>query len=193
MRPLTLDDNLEITSEYDAAEDAFHVFLGPNLDDTFFVSLEDQPDVFLRRRYWAFRLAGISVKPASGRFGGTSPSAAAMRRLAKTLVARYLPIADSLRVKKQQRPLGDNPWPAWDYDAFQDTLYVDLEPDARCGDYRVARDQPEVVLRHNPGDGRLISLFGERVTRQLGTEMPTDAQLRSLARELIARYAPGAG
>lgn len=192
MRPLTLDDNLEITSEFDAAEDAFHIFLGPNLDDTFFVSLENQPDIFLRRRYWAFRLAGISVKPASGRLGSKSPSEAAMRRLAKKLVARYVPIAESLKVKKRQRPLGEKPWPAWDYDAFQDTLYIDMETDARNGDYRVARDQPDVVLRHDPGDGRLISLFEERVARHLGTDMPTDGQLRALASELVARYAPDA-
>ena len=63
----TLRD-LPFSLEYDADEDVLHVLLEGNGDQASFitwVSLSDNPDVFLRVNEWDRRCLGISLKPAS--------------------------------------------------------------------------------------------------------------------------------
>ena len=64
-------------------------YLEPVVDETFFVNLQHQPDIFMRLRCWGSSLVGVSVKPASVRLGTRAPAPDAMRQLAAGLVAQY--------------------------------------------------------------------------------------------------------
>lgn len=194
MQPGTIDDRLEVTCAYDAGEDALHIFLEPVVDETFFVNLQGQADVFLRLRCWGSRLVGISVKPASLRLGSRTPDNDAMRRLADELVERYGQM-DSEEISRHQYKAShrlDDSDVTWSYEPFSESLYVDFEEDVSGSDNVEADGYPNLHLRHARDDDRIVGLFMILVARYLGTEMPTQGQLRSLAAELVAKYAPDA-
>lgn len=195
MQPRTVDDNPEITIEYDGGEDVLHIFLEPVVDETFFVSLQNQPDIFMRRRCWGSKLVGISVKPASLRLGSRTPGQDAMRRLADELVEQYGQMcADEIsrHQYKAAHILDDDPDVTWSYEPFSESLYVNLEQGVTDLDNVEVEGYPHLYLRHARDDDRVVGLFMVLVGSYLGTDMPTDRQLRALARELIARYAPDA-
>ena len=183
------------TLEYDAGEDALHIFLEPVIDETFFVSLQDQPDIFLRCMVWASEIAGISVKPASLRLGSRAPGPDAMRRLADELVAQYgqMEAAEISRHQyKASHTLDGDPRVIWSYEPFSESLYIDLEQDVEEKDDVEVEGYPHLYLRRAHDDDRIVGLFMIHVAHYLGTDMPTDGQLRALAGELITRYAPDA-
>ncbi len=193
MQPRTVDDNNEITLEYDAAEDALHIFLEPVVDETFFVSLQHQPDIFLRLRCWGSKFVGISRKPASPRLGAKSPAPDAMRQLADELVLQYGRMEReeiSRHQYKASHKLDDYPNVSWSYEPFSESLYINLEEDVSGSDNVGVEDFPNLHLRLARDDDRIVGMFMVLVGSYLGTEMPTRGQLSALARELIARYAP---
>ena len=183
------------TLEYDAGEDALHIFLEPVVDETFFVSLQDQPDIFLRRRCWGSKFVGISLKPASPRLGTSTPGHDAMRRLADELVAQYgqMEAAEISRHQyKASHTLDGDPRVIWSYEPFSESLYIDLEQDVEEKDDVEVEGYPHLYLRRAHDDDRIVGLFMIHVAHYLGTDMPTDGQLRALASELIEQYAPDA-
>ena len=196
MQPRAVDNNLEITCEYDAGEDALHIFLEPVVDETFFVSLQDQPDIFLRRRCWGSKFVGISLKPASPRLGTRAPDHDAMRRLADELVAQFgqMEAAEISRHQyKTSHQLDGDPGVTWSYEPFSEILYVNLRRDIGHTDYVTADDQPDVIVRRDPQENdRVVGFMVEHIPRRFGTDMPTDGQLRVLASELVEKYAPDA-
>ena len=195
MQPRTVDDNIEITLEYDAAEDALHIFLEPVVDETFFVSLQHQPDIFLRLRCWGSKFVGISRKPASLRLGTNVPTRNAMRQLADELVLQYGRMEReeiSRHQYKASHKLDDYPNVSWSYEPFSESLYIDLEEEVSGSDNVGVEDFPNLHLRLARDDDRIVGMFMVLVGSYLGTEMPTRGQLSALARELIARHAPDA-
>ncbi len=195
MQPRTVKDKAEITCEYDVGEDALHIFLEPVVDETFFVSLQHQPDIFLRRRCWGSKFVGISLKPASPRLGTKAPDHDAMRRLADELVAQYgqMEAAEISRHQyKTSHKLDDDPRVTWSYEPFSESLYIDLEQDVEEQDDVEVEGYPHLYLRRAHDNDRIVGLFMIHVAHYLGTDMPTDDQLRALASELIAQYAPDA-
>ena len=195
MQARTVDENLVITFEYDGAEDALHVFLEPVVDETFFVNLQHRPDVFMRLRCWGSSLVGISVKPASLRLGTGVPTQDAMQRLADELVLQYGRMEHeeiSRHQYKASHKLDGYPGVTWSYEPFSESLYVDLENDVSGSDNVGEDDYPHLHLRLARDDERVVGMFMILVGNYLGTEMPTRGQLRALARELVARYAPQA-
>ncbi len=196
MQPRTVADNPEITIEYDAGEDVLHIFLEPVVDETFFVSLQHQPDIFLRLRCWGSKFVGISRKPASPHLGTKSPAPDAMRQLADELVAQYgqmEPDEISRHQYKAVHVFDDDPNVTWSYEPFSEILYVDLRRPIGYTDYVTADDDPDVIVRRDPQENdRVVGFMVERIPRRFGTDMPDDEDLRALARELVARHAPGA-
>ncbi len=190
--------SLEVALEYDNEDDAFHIILQPgrpDIDDSFFVSLKDQPDIFLRCTVWASEIAGISVKPASPRLGSKAPDDDAMRRLADELVAQYgqMEAAEISRHQyKASHTLDGDPRVTWSYEPFSESLYIDLEQDVEEKDDVEVEGYPHLYLRRAHDNDRIVGLFMIHVAHYLGTDMPTDGQLRALASELIAQYAPKA-
>ena len=194
----TLRD-LPFSLEYDADEDVLHVLLEGNGDQAgfiTFVSLSDNPDVFLRVNEWDRRCLGLSLKPASPRLGTRAPDPDAMRRLADELVAQYGQMgADEIsrhQYKASHRLDGD-PGVTWSYEPFSEILYVNLRHPIGLTDYVTADDQPDVILRRDPQENdRVVGFMVEHIPRRFGTDMPDDEALRALASELIAQYAPDA-
>ena len=190
--------SLEVALEYDNEDDAFHIILQPgrpDIDDSFFVSLKDQPDIFLRCMVWASEIAGISVKPASPRLGTSTPGHDAMRRLADELVAQYgqMEAAEISRHQyKASHKLDGDPRVTWSYEPFSESLYIDLEQDVEEKDDVEVEGYPHLYLRRAHDNDRIVGLFMIHVAHYLGTDMPTDGQLRALASELIEKYAPDA-
>ena len=193
----TLRD-LPFTLEYDAEDDVLHVLLEGNGDQAgfiTFVSLVDQPDVFLRVDEWDRRCLGISLKPASPRLGTSTPGHDAMRRLADELVAQYGQMgADEIsrHQYKASHTLDGDPRVIWSYEPFSESLYIDLEQDVEEKDDVEVEGYPHLYLRRAHDNDRIVGLFMIHVAHYLGTDMPTDDQLRALASELIAQYAPDA-
>jgi len=188
---------IPLTFEYDAGEDVLHIFLDGSRDDSGFItyiSLIEQPEVFLRVNQWNSRIHGISVKPASLRLGTGAPSRDAMRQLADELVLQYgrmEPEELSRHQYKASHKLDDYPDVTWSYEPFSEILYVNLRRDIGHTDYLTADDDPDVIVRSNPQENdRVVGFMVEHIPRRFGTEMPTRGQLRALARELVARYAP---
>ena len=184
--------------EYDAGEDVLHVLLEGNGDQAGFitwVSLIDNPDVFLRVNEWDRRCLGISLKPASPRLGTRAPGHDAMRRLADELVAQYGQMgADEIsrHQYKASHTLDGDPGVTWSYEPFSESLYIDLEQGVTERDNVETEGYPNLYLRRACDDDRIVGMFMILVAHYLGTDMPTDGQLRALARELIEKYAPDA-
>ncbi|MCY3907764.1 MAG: hypothetical protein OXF63_11000 [Anaerolineaceae bacterium] len=188
----------EVALDHDSEEDVFHVILQPDrpdLSDSYFVNLGDQPDIFLRRMVWGSRLVGISVKPASIRLGTKAPGQEAMRRLADELVAQYGQL-DADEIARHQydtsHRLDEDSGITWSYEPFSESLYIDLEQGVTDRENHEADGYPHLYLRHACDDDRIVGMFMISVARYLGTEMPIVEQLRALARELVAQYAPDA-
>ena len=190
--------DVPLTFEYDTGGDVLHIFAEGNRDDSgfiTFVSLIEQPDIFLRVNQWNSRIQGISVKPASLRLGSRTPAPEAMHRLADELVAqhgRMEPEELSRHQYKASHKLDEDSGITWRYEPFSESLYIDLEEDVSGSDNVGVEDYPHLHLRLARDDDRVVGMFMISVARYLGTEMPTRGQLRALARELIARYAPKA-
>ena len=190
--------NVPLTFEYDAGEDVLHTFVDGSRDDSgfvTFVSLIEQPEVFLRVNQWNSRIQGISVKPASLRLGTGVPTRDDMRQLADELVlqfGRMEPEEISRHQYKASHKLDGYPDVSWKYEPFSESLYIDLEEDVSGSDNVGVEDYPNLHLRLARDDDRIVGLFMILVGSYLGTDMPTHAQLRALARELVAQYAPGA-
>ncbi len=190
--------DVPLTFEYDTGEDVLHIFMDGNEDHSgfiTFVSLCDQADVFLRVNQWNSRIHGISVKPASLRLGTGTPTRDAMRRLADELVAQYGQMEHEEISRHQYKAvhvLDDDPNVTWSYEPFSESLYVNLEQGVTDPDDVEVEGYPHLYLRHARDDGRIVGLFMILVGSYLGTDMPTHAQLRALARQLIAQYAPDA-
>lgn len=187
----------EIALDHDSEEDVFHVILQPDrpdIRDSYFVSLNGQPDIFLRRTVWGAKLVGISVKPASLRLGTMTPTNDAMRRLADELIARYGQMgADEIsRHQYDTSHKLDDSDITWSYEPFSESLYIDLEQGVEDRENVEADGYPHLCLRHARDDDRVVGMFMILVAHYLETDMPTDRQLRTLARELVARYAPDA-
>ena len=188
----------EVALDYDSKEDVFHIILQPDrpdISESFFVGLSDQPDIFLRRMIWGSSLVGISVKPASARLGTKTPTQDAMRQLADQLVLQYGRMEHeeiSRHQYKASHKLDGYPGVTWSYEPFSESLYVDLENDVSGSDNVGEDDYPHLHLRLARDDERVVGMFMILVGNYLGTEMPTRGQLCALARELIARYAPQA-
>lgn len=188
--------DLPFTLEYDSDADVLHIFMDGNEDHSgfiTFVSLGNNPDIFLRVNEWDRRCLGISVKPASLRLGSRTPGHDAMRRLADELVARYgqmEPEEISRHQYEASHKLDDDSDITWSYEPFSESLYIDLEEDVSGSDNVEADGYPHLHLRYACDDDRIVGLFMILVAHYLETDMPTHAQLRSLARELVARYAP---
>ena len=186
----------EVALDHDSEEDVFHVILQPDrpdLSDSYFVNLGDQPDIFLRRMVWGSSLVGISVKPASIRLGTKAPAPEAMRQLADELVAQYGQMEHeeiSRHQYKASHKLDEASDVIWSYEPFSESLYIDLEQGVTDRENYEADGYPHLYLRHACDDDRIVGMFMISVARYLGTEMPTRGQLRALARELVARYAP---
>ncbi len=184
--------------EYDAGEDVLHIFMDGSRDNSgfvTFVSLIEQPEVFLRVNQWNSGIQGISVKPASARLGTTTPTQDAMRQLADQLVLQYGRMEHeeiSRHQYKASHKLDGYPGVTWSYEPFSESLYVDLEDDVSGSDNVGVEDYPHLHLRLAHDDERIVGMFMVLVGNYLGTEMPTRGQLCALARELIARYAPQA-
>ena len=193
----TLRD-LPFTLEYDADEDVLHVLLEGNGDQAgfiTFVSLIDQPNIFLRINEWDRRCLGISLKPASSRLGTKAPDDDAMRRLADELVAQYgqMEAAEISRHQyKASHTLDGDPRVTWSYEPFSESLYIDLEQDVEEKDDVEVEGYPHLYLRRAHDNDRIVGLFMIHVAHYLGTDMPTDGQLRALASELIEKYASDA-
>ncbi len=198
MPPQPILRNLQFTFEHDSTEDVLHILLDEcrnNSGFVTFVSLVDQPDVFLRVDEWDRRCLGISVKPASPRLGSRAPDDDAMRRLADELVAQYGQMgADEISRHQYQAShrLDGDPRVTWSYEPFSESLYIDLEQDVEEKDDVEVEGYPHLYLRRAHDDDRIVGLFMIHVAHYLGTDMPTDDQLRALASELIAQYAPDA-
>ncbi len=188
--------NLPLTFEYDAGEDVLHIFVDGSRDDSgfiTFISLIEQPEVFLRVNQWNSRIHGISVRPASLRLGTNVPTRNAMRQLADELVACFgqMDAAEIARHQyKASHKLDDYPNVSWSYEPFSESLYIDLEEDVSGSDNVGVEDFPNLHLRLARDDDRIVGMFMVLVGSYLGTEMPTRGQLSALARELIARHAP---
>ena len=193
MQPGIVDENLVITFEYDCTEDALHVYLEPVVDETFFVNLQHQPEIFMRLRCWGSSLVGVSVKPASVRLGTKAPAPDAMRQLAAGLVAQYGQMEHeeiSRHQYKAVHKLDEDSDVTWSYEPFSESLYIDLEQGVTDRENEETDGYPNLCLRHARDDDRIVGMFMISVARYLGTGMPTRGQLRALARELVARYAP---
>ena len=190
--------NLQFTFEHDSTEDVLHILLDECRNNSGFitwVSLVDQPDVFLRVDEWDCRCLGISLKPASPRLGTKAPDDDAMRRLADELVAQYgqMEAAEISRHQyKASHTLDGDPRVTWSYEPFSESLYIDLEQDVEEKDDVEVEGYPHLYLRRAHDDDRIVGLFMIHVAHYLGTDMPTDGQLRALASELIEKYAPDA-
>ncbi|MDE0610563.1 MAG: hypothetical protein OXH77_11735 [Anaerolineaceae bacterium] len=191
--------DVPLTFEYDADEDVLHIFTEGNRDDSgfiTFVSLIEQPEVFLRVNQWNSRIQGISVKLASLRLGTGVPTRKAMRQLADELVLQYgrmEPEELSRHQYKASHKLDDYPYVTWRYEPFSEILYVNLRRDIGHTDYLTADGDPDVIVRSDPQENdRVVGFMVEHISRRFGTEMPTVEQLRALARELVAQYAPDA-
>ena len=187
----------EVALDHDSKEDVFHIILQPERPDireSYFVGLSDQPDIFLRRMVWGAKLVGISVKPASRRLGSQTPDHDAMRRLADELVAQYGQM-DAAEIARHQYDTShklDDSNITWSYEPFSESLYIDLEQGVTDRENIETEEYPDLYLRHARDDDRIVGLFMIHVARYLETDMPTEAQLRSLVRELVARHAPDA-
>ena len=190
--------NDSLTFEYDAGEDVLHIFVDGSRDESgfiTFVSLIEQPEVFLRVNQWNSQIHGISVKPASLHLGTGVPTQDAMRQLADQLVLQYGRMEHeeiSRHQYKASHQLDGYPGVTWKYEPFSESLYIDLEEDVSGSDNVGEDDYPNLHLRLARDDERVVGMFMVLVGNYLGTEMPTRGQLRALARELIARYAPQA-
>ena len=189
---------IPLTFEYDAGEDVLHIFLDGSRDDSgfiTFVNLIERPEIFLRVNQWDSQIQGFSVKPASIRLGTKAPGQEAMRQLADELVLHYgrmEPEELSRHQYKVVHKLDDDPNVTWSYEPFSEILYVNLRRDIGHTEYDPADDQPDVIVRRDPQDNdRVVGFMVEHIPRRFGTEMPNRGQLRALARELVARYAPG--
>ncbi len=198
MPPQPILRNLQFTFEHDSTEDVLHILLDEcrnNSGFVTFVSLIDQPDVFLRVDEWDRRCLGISLKPASPRLGTRAPDHDAMRRLADELVAQYGQMgADEIsrHQYKASHTLDGDPRVTWSYEPFSESLYIDLEQGETERDNVETEGYPNLYLRRACDDDRIVGMFMILVAHYLGTDMPTDGQLRALASELIAQYAPDA-
>ncbi len=199
MPPQPILRNLQFTFEHDSTEDVLHILLDECRNNSGFitwVSLSDNPDVFLRVNEWDRRCLGISLKPASPRLGTRAPDPDAMRRLAEELVAQYGQMgADEIsrhQYKASHRLDGD-PGVTWSYEPFSEILYINLRHPIGLTDYVTADDQPDVIVRRDPKENeRIVGFMVEHIPRRFGTGMPDDEALRALASELIAQYAPDA-
>lgn len=185
--------------DYDEGEDVLHILLDEHGDHSgfiTFVSLVDQTDIFLRVNQWNRQCLGISLKPASLRFGTKAPTRDAMRQLADELVERYgRTDADEIshHQYKASHRLDDYPDVTWSYEPFSEILYVNLRRDIGQTDYLTADDDPDVIVRSDPQENdRVVGFMVEHIPRRFGTDMPTEGQLRALARELIEKYVPDA-
>ena len=185
---------IPLTFEYDAGEDVLHIFLDGSRDDSgfiTFVSLIEQPDIFLRVNQWDSRIQGISVKPASLRLESRTPAADAMRQLAAGLVAQYGQMEHeeiSRHQYKAVHKLDEDSDVTWSYEPFSEILYVNLRRDIGYTDYLTADGDPDVIVRSDPQENdRVVGFMVEHIPRRFGTEMPTRGQLCALARELVAR------
>ena len=190
--------NLQFTFEHDSTEDVLHILLDEcrnNSGFITFVSLIDKPDIFLRINEWDRRCLGISLKPASPRLGTKAPDDDAMRRLADELVAQFgqMEAAEISRHQyKASHKLDGDPRVTWSYEPFSESLYIDLGQDVEEKDDVEVEGYPHLYLRRAHDDDRIVGFFMIHVAHYLGTDMPTDGQLRALASELIVRYAPKA-
>ena len=185
--------------EYDEGEDVLHILLDGHGDQSgfiTFVNLIERPEIFLRVNQWNSRIQGISVKPASLRLGTGVPTREAMRQLADGIVTQYgrmEPEELSRHQYKASHKLDDYPDVTWSYEPFSEILYVDLRRDIGHTDYLTADGDPDVVVRSDPQENdRVVGFMVEHIPRRFGTEMPIVEQLRALARELVAQYAPDA-
>ena len=183
--------DLTISFDHDAARDVLHVMLEPYDGSTYFLSLEGFPDIFLRHADWDNRCVGISLKYVSRHLDAQDPRA--LRQLADRLVAQYAPVCRNASGLMSGRVLNDDPAITWRYYAFGEILYVDLRREIGHTEYDAADDDPDVIVRRDPQENdRVVGFMVEHIPRRFGTDMPDDEDLRALARELIARYAPQA-
>lgn len=183
--------NLTISFEHDTSQDVLHVMLEPYKGSTYFLSLDGFPDVFLRHSDWDNRCVGISLKYVARHLEADAPTAEALRQLAERLVAQHGPVCRSASGLMSRRVLNDNPAITWRYYAFGEMLYVDLRRDIDHTEYDTADGDPDVIVRRDPQENdRVVGFMVERIPRRFGTDLPDDEDLRALARELVARYAP---
>ncbi len=185
--------DLTLSFEYDAGQDVLHLMLEPYSDSTYFLSLEGVPDVFLRHSDWDKRCVGISLKYVSRHLDAQAPRAEALRQLADRLVAQHAPVCRSASGLMSRRVLNDDPAITWRYYAFGEILYVNLRQEIGYTDYVTADGDPDVIVRRDPQENdRVVGFMVEHIPRRFGTDMPDDEDLRALARQLIAQYAPEA-
>lgn len=182
-----------LSFEHDTSQDVLHVMLEPYKGSTYFLSLEGFPDIFLRHSDWDKRCVGVSLKYVSRHLATDAPTNEALRQLADRLFAQYGSVCRSASGLMSRRVLNDNPAITWRYYAFGEILYVDLRRDIGHTDYDTAAGDPDVIVRRDPQENdRVVGFMVERIPRRFGTDMPDDADLRALARELIAQYASDA-
>ena len=191
MTPQAAVRDVETGFRYDPDEDALHVELEPYPDDsTCMDHLEGRPDYFKRCAVWNSRCVGIAVKPLSRHLRPFPPTDAALRRLAEKIVAEFADAGLRGVALQKSRALAAAPGVTWTYAPFAEILYVDLEPNVDSEISSTDAGHRDINLRRARDDDRIVGLFECFVTRNLGTDMPTEAQLAQLAADLVARFAP---
>ena len=76
-----------------------------------------------------------------------------------------------------------------EYDAVQDTLFIEFEPITVETSYEDVDGARFVMRRFTVDDDRLVGISVYLASLVFGTEEPGPAAIRQLAEELVARYA----